>query len=97
MANHDRMEEIIITRLSAIEEKEHVHSFHACESGSRAWGLPSANSDYDVRFLYLRPRDWYLCIDVENKRDVIAQPITDDFDLSGWDLRKRSREARGSL
>ena len=62
--------------------------FYACESGSRAWGFPSKDSDYDVRFLYAHPRPWYLSIDVERKRDVIERPITDEIDLSGWDLRK---------
>lgn len=89
------MEEIL-ARLSRIEDVEHVHIFYACESGSRAWGFPSADSDYDVRFLYLRPRDWYLSIDVEEKRDVIERPITDDYDLSGWDLRKALKLLRKS-
>jgi predicted nucleotidyltransferase len=48
----------------------------------------SINSDFDVRFLYVRDRDWYLSINVEAKRDVIERPITDDLDISGWDLRK---------
>jgi predicted nucleotidyltransferase len=89
------MEEIL-TRLSAIEASEQVHIIYACESGSRAWGFPSTDSDYDVRFLYLRPRDWYLSIDVENRRDVIEQPITDELDVSGWDLRKALRLLRKS-
>lgn len=75
-------------RLQQIETEEEVTVFYACESGSRAWGFASGDSDYDVRFLYAHPRDWYLSIDVEQKRDVIERPITDDLDLSGWDLRK---------
>jgi len=51
-------------------------------------GFPSADSDYDVRFLYVRPRDWYLSVDVEKKPDVIEVPITDELDVSGWDIRK---------
>ena len=82
------MKEIIRDKLLEIQGEENVHIFYACESGSRAWGFPSANSDYDVRFLYVRERDWYLSIDVETKRDVIECPINDELDVSGWDLRK---------
>src|SRR5438045_8726086 len=82
------MEERIKAALTEIERDEGVRIFYACESGSRAWGFPSADSDYDVRFLYVRPRDWYLSVDVERKRDVIERPITDELDVSGWDIRK---------
>lgn len=83
-----RMKEEIITRLYDIEAEEDVKILYACESGSRAWGFPSADSDFDVRFLYLHPKDWYLSIDLERKRDVIERPIDDLIDLVGWDLRK---------
>lgn len=86
----------ILDRLSAIENEENVTIFFACESGSRAWGFPSEDSDYDVRFLYLRPLDWYLSIDLEAKRDVIERPISDDLDISGWDLRKALKLFRKS-
>lgn len=89
------MEEIL-RRLSQIEEEEQVQIFYACESGSRAWGFPSADSDYDVRFLYLRSRNWYLSIDVEDRRDVIERPINDELDISGWDLRKALKLLRKS-
>ncbi len=64
--------------------------------GSRAWGFASADSDYNVRFIYVRPTDWYLSIDIEDKRDVIERPIKDDLDISGWDLRKALRLLRKS-
>ncbi|WP_426449664.1 nucleotidyltransferase domain-containing protein [Paenibacillus sp. S-38] len=86
--------EEIITQLHRIEEEENVRILYACESGSRAWGFPSQDSDYDVRFLYLRPLDWYLSID--EGRDVIERPISDRLDLSGWDLRKALRLFRKS-
>jgi predicted nucleotidyltransferase len=82
------MEDRINASLVEIERNEGVQIFYACESGSRAWGFPSTDSDYDVRFLYVRPRDWYLSVDVEDKRDVIERPITDELDVSGWDIRK---------
>jgi len=78
----------IKNKLLEIQEIENVHIFYACESGSRAWGFPSANSDYDVRFIYVRPKEWYLSYDVETRRDVIEVPINDELDVSGWDLRK---------
>ena len=68
----------------------------AVESGSRAWGFPSADSDYDVRFIYVRRPDWYLAIDLEEKRDVIEYPLRDSIDLCGWDLRKALRLFRKS-
>ena len=80
------MRERITDGLKEIEADENVVVFYACESGSRAWGFPSQNSDYDVRFLYLHSVDWYLSI-VE-KRDVIERPINDQLDVNGWDLRK---------
>jgi predicted nucleotidyltransferase len=76
----------INSRLIEIEQENNIKIVFACESGSRAWGFPSANSDYDVRFIYLRPHDWYLSID--EKRDVIEYPITDDLDINGWDFKK---------
>lgn len=82
------MKELIIKELHQIEAEQDVKILYACESGSRAWGFPSANSDYDVRFIYLHSQEWYLSIDLEKKRDVIERPITDDLDISGWDLRK---------
>lgn len=72
--------------LRGIEEEENVTILFAVESGSRAWGFPSPDSDYDARFVYIRPAHWYLA--VEDRRDVIEKPIIDDFDTSGWDLRK---------
>ena len=44
--------------LTALESDEGVRVLYACESGSRAWGFASADSDYDVRFRYLHPTEW---------------------------------------
>ena len=71
------------------EEEHGVRILLAVESGSRAWGFESPNSDFDARFIYVHPRDWYLSI--EEQRDVIEYPIIDDIDLNGWDLRKALR------
>ena len=78
----------ILDALNKIENEQNVKILYACESGSRAWGFPSANSDYDVRFIYVHPSNWYLAVNLEEKRDVIELPIHDDLDVSGWDLRK---------
>lgn len=85
----------VLAHLRAIEAEKAVRILYACESGSRAWGFPSADSDYDVRFIYLHPRDWYLSINVERKRDVIEK-MDGKLDLSGWDLRKTLQLLRKS-
>lgn len=88
--------EQIETGLAAIEREEQCVICLAIESGSRAWGFESSDSDYDVRFIYVRPAQWYLSIDVEHRRDVIEKPITGELDISGWDLRKALKLLRKS-
>ena len=88
------MIKIIQKHLLEIEQKENVAIFFACESGSRAWGFPSANSDYDVRFLYAWPIEWYLSI--ADSRDVIEYPVNDELDINGWDIKKALKLFRKS-
>lgn len=88
------MKKIILEKLSKIEQLHHVKVLFAVESGSRAWGFPSQDSDYDVRFLYIRHPEWYLSID--DKRDVIEVPINDMLDINGWDIRKALKLFRKS-
>jgi len=76
----------IVEKLNDIANCNEVEHLIAVESGSRAWGFPSPDSDYDVRFIYMRPRDRYLSL--AKDRDVIDRPIVDDFDVNGWDIRK---------
>lgn len=78
----------ILKRLRAAEKEHEMKILYACESGSRAWGFASPDSDYDVRFIYVRRKDWYLSFDVETRRDVIEYPIVDEIDCGGWDIRK---------
>jgi predicted nucleotidyltransferase len=78
--------ETVKAKLLKIEEKHAVRILYAVESGSRAWGFESKDSDYDIRFIYVHNKNWYL--NILPKRDVIECPIVDDFDCSGWDLRK---------
>ncbi|MCC7248949.1 MAG: nucleotidyltransferase domain-containing protein [Lysobacter sp.] len=81
----------ILQRLARAEAEHGVRILLAVESGSRAWGFASPNSDYDVRFIYAREPRWYQAVDLEERRDVIEYPIVDDIDLNGWDLRKALR------
>lgn len=80
------MEKIIIEKLNEIEQKENVTILYAAESGSRAWGFPSQDSDYDVRFIYVRP--WKEYFTLEKKRDVIEYILNEELDMNGWDLKK---------
>lgn len=82
----EHINKVIREQLALIEQEEQVTILYACESGSRAWGFPSQDSDYDVRFIYLQKPEWYLSI--FDKRDVIERPINDMLDINGWDLRK---------
>lgn len=80
------MRNTIIQKLRDIASENRIRILFANESGSRAWGFPSPDSDYDVRFIYLRPRDYYLSI--AERKDQLAFPINDELDIYGWDIRK---------
>lgn len=76
----------IMVKLAAVERDYGVRVLYACESGSRGWGFASPDSDYDVRFIYVRPlRDYLRVFDL---RDVIEEVPGPVFDVNGWDLRK---------
>ena len=77
---------IIPEKLAEIEQRENVRILHCVESGSRAWGFASPDSDFDVRFIYVRPKDFYLRLD--KTRDVIEWQLDDVLDINGWDLQK---------
>lgn len=83
------MRELIVNELKKIEAEYKVKILLAVESGSRAWGFASPDSDYDVRFIYIRPKNDYLLL--EDVRDVIELPINDELDINGWDLQKALR------
>ena len=80
------MEQVIREKLAEIENKENVRIIMAVESGSRAWEFASPDSDYDVRFVYVRKLEDYLKLD--KTRDVIEWQLDDTLDISGWDLKK---------
>ena len=80
--------------LAQLEAAHDVRVLFACESGSRARGFASHDSDYDVRFLYVHRCDWYLSVD--DRRDVLERPLVGDLDVTGWELRKALRLLRKS-
>lgn len=83
------MKRLIIEKLNEIERRENVKILHCVESGSRAWGFASPDSDYDVRFIYVRPKEFYLKLD--KTRDVIEWQLDETLDINGWDIQKALR------
>lgn len=82
-------------KLNKIEEKEGVRVLHAIESGSRAWGFASPDSDYDVRFVYVRKKEDYLRID--EFKETIDWQLDEVLDINGWDLKKALKQfAKGN-
>lgn len=81
-----QIESVIGLKLKEVEEKHHVKVLHAVESGSRAWGFASPDSDYDVRFIYVHTREFYLGL--EPKSDYIDWELNETLDINGWDLSK---------
>lgn len=80
------MRERIVEELQKIEQTHNVKIIMAIESGSRAWGFASPDSDYDVRFIYVGNKEDYLKL--EGIRDVIEWKLDEVLDINGWDIRK---------
>lgn len=80
------MKEAIDQQIRAIEQNNGVRVLFACESGSRAWGFASTDSDYDVRFIYAQPYNNYLSI--RERKGTIELPVNQELDVNGWDIRK---------
>lgn len=78
----------INTTLATIAAHQHVTILYACETGSRAWGFPSPDSDYDIRFIYRHAPEWYLQLGLP--KDSI-EIMDGELDINGWDLRKSLR------
>ncbi len=84
------MEKRIVEYLEHLEREENIEILLACETGSRAWGFPSPDSDYDVRILYKHNSDWYLSL--SERKDSIDLMFDDNLiDITGWDIRKALR------
>ncbi len=88
------MIEQIKKELARLEAEKGVKILYAIESGSRAWGFESTDSDWDVRFIYVHRKEWYLSID--KKKDTIEEMLPGDLDLAGWELQKALRLFRKS-
>ena len=80
------MREAILKQLKTLEQEHNIRILYAVESGSRAWGFASEDSDYDVRYIYIRRTEDYLR--VNTIRDTIEGPLDEVMDFSGWDIRK---------
>jgi len=89
-----RMKEHIQNELQNLEKRKAIKILFAVESGSRAWGFESTNSDWDVRFIYVHEPDWYMSID--EQKETIEEMLPNDLDLSGWELRKALKLFRKS-
>jgi len=89
------MKNLIQQKISEIEKERNIQILFASESGSRGWGFPSPNSDYDVRFIYLKEKDWYLKVS-DKRKDSMEFPINDDLDICGWEIRKSLQLLRKS-
>ena len=97
-----KLRDHILQVIKQLETDYDIKVLYVCESGSRAWGFPSKDSDYDVRFIYIHNKNWYLSIDQKRdvieipSRDSISMPINELLDLSGWELTKALRLFRKS-
>ena len=88
------MRKQIIQALRELEQQHECRFIFAAESGSRAWGFASPDSDYDVRALYVKPQEWYLSIE-EPQKDTIEAMLPGELDISAWELRKALRLLHG--
>lgn len=81
------MDKKINQYLTEIEKTKDVEILLACETGSRAWGFPSPDSDFDIRIIYKHKKDWYLSLN-EQKDSLDLMFENNEIDITGWDLRK---------
>ena len=88
------MNRLVPQKLRELEEAEQIHVLFAVESGSRAWDFASPDSDFDIRFIYIRTENDYLRL--KPLRDVLERPVDDVWDLCGWDLKKALQLLHGS-
>lgn len=80
--------------LLRLEKERDIKILYAVESGSRAWGFASTDSDWDVRYIYIHRLDWYL--EIDDKKDSQEEILPNDIDLAGWELKKALRLFRKS-
>ena len=80
--------------LETLEISQDIKILYAVESGSRAWGFASQDSDWDVRYIYIHKLDWYL--QIEDKKDSFEKILPNNIDLAGWELKKTLKLFRKS-
>lgn len=81
-------------QLQLLEKEKSIKILYAVESGSRAWGFESIDSDWDVRFIYIHALNWYLQID--DQKDSIEVMLPHEIDMAGWELKKALKLFRKS-
>ena len=81
------MKDRILLELNRLEKEHGIHILYAAESGSRAWGFASPDSDYDVRVIYVHPVEWYLSM-MQHKDTFTWFSEDKTLDITGWDLKK---------
>lgn len=89
------MRKKIIDYLHQLELERDITILWACETGSRAWGFPSTNSDYDIRLIYVHKKDWYVSLS-ERKDSIELMFENNDIDITGWELKKALKLLRKS-
>ncbi len=90
----DQVRPLVRSHLRRLEQERDLRVVFACESGSRAWGFASSNSDFDVRFIFVRPAAQYLRL--RPPADAFDIHGENDLDLAGWDIRKAAELMRKS-
>lgn len=81
------MKEKILTLLHDLEKKHNIRILMAVSYGSRSFGYASAESDWDVRFIYVHRPEWYFSI--TKTEDTVKLMLDDeDIDMEGYDLKK---------
>ena len=88
------MKNKILEHIEQLEQEEKIQVLLAAESGSRAWGCPSPDSDFDVRIIYKRPKAQYL--EIDDKPDTINYFHGKLLDINGWDIKKTLKLIRKS-
>lgn len=89
------MKDKIVRHLNNLELEREIKILWACETGSRAWGFPSTNSDYDIRMIYVHKKDWYISLN-ESKDSIELMFDNNDIDITGWELKKALKLLRKS-
>ncbi|CEN34172.1 nucleotidyltransferase domain-containing protein [Capnocytophaga cynodegmi] len=76
----------ILEKIKEVEHQYSVEVLYVVESGSRAWGFASPDSDFDIRFIYKSKVEHYLSL--WEQPDTIEFMTDENLDGSGWDLKK---------